>query len=229
MPIHPNTTQLLPDAPLDARIEALLFATGSAISRAALARQLGCDTATLDAALEALVARLAGTGLALIETERAVSLATAPAVADTLASMRRSQFDGDLGQAGLEVLAIILYRQPATRAAIDYIRGVNSAATIRALTMRGLIERAAGKGSDDSATYRVTPAALAHLGVMHESDIPEYAAVRAELDAFEARAERATDGEPESDAPEGEDGKTGAGEDATMPGSHAADPADTAA
>ena len=203
MPIHENTTQLLPDAPLDARVEALLFASGGALKYGSLQHQLGCSKEELSSALEALKTRLEGGATALVETDGAVALATAPSVAETVKAARKSQLETEIGQAGLEVLATILYRDGATRASIDYIRGVNSAATIRVLTTRGLIERTSGKRGEPEATYRATPALLEHLGVTHVSDIPAYDETREELAQLEARVEsNATTETPETPSEE---------------------------
>jgi len=177
----------LPTAPLDARIEALLFAHGGSLKFAALARMLGASTAEVEQALQELRIRLTG-GIVLIEQDAAYSLATAPVVADILASVRKKDWEGELGQAGLEVIAIILHRKETTRSSIDYIRGVNSASTLRILQTKGLIERASNKDAmHGEPLYRATPALLAHLGVTHVSDIPNHAATLAELEKFESR------------------------------------------
>jgi segregation and condensation protein B len=188
--MYPNTTQLLPQASLDARIEALLFTSGSAIKRSSLIRILGVSEAELAEALIQLKERLTRGGTAIIETEGAIALTTSPSMAETVQAVRKNQTQEDIGQAALEVLSVILYRENATRAGIDYIRGVNSAATIRALTMRGLIERVPNKNGNEAETlYRITPALLAHLGVTHVSDIPGRDVTLKELEAFDARSQ----------------------------------------
>ena len=195
--MYPNTTQLQPETALDARIEALLFASGAAMKRTALARALGVSEADTDAAIRALADRLKSGGTALIETDDAIALVTGPSVEETIRSIRKNQAQDEVGQAALEVLSVILYRENATRASIDYVRGVNSAATIRTLMMRGLIERMPGKSENDAeAQYRITPAFLAHLGVTHVSDIPGRDQILAEIGAFEKRSA------PEAQTPE---------------------------
>lgn len=194
--MYPNTTQLLPDASLDARIEALLFVSGSAIKHGSLARTLGASESEVTAALAQLKARLSNGGTTLIETEGAVALTTSPAVAETIALVQKKQTEEEIGQAGLEVLSVVLYKESATRAAIDYVRGVNSAATVRALTMRGLIERMGSKsGNEAEVAYRITPALLTHLGITHVSDIPGREVTLKELRAFEARNANTEDAE----------------------------------
>lgn len=182
---------------LDARIEALLFASGGTLRRGSLPRLLGASASDIDEALETLTSRLTG-GIVLIETEGALALRTAPSVAETVSGARRKDWEGELGQAGLEVIAIVLHKKQATRSSIDYIRGVNSASTLRILETKGLVERSGGVGENE-ALYRATPALLSHLGVTHVSDIPGHAETIAELEKFEARK---TEGDTESEADE---------------------------
>lgn len=174
-------------ASLDARLEALLFASGE-MKRTSLLRSLDCSKEELEAAVAALKARQSG-GITLIETEGALALVTSPRAAETVAGARKSEWEGELGDAGLEVLAIILYRKEATRSAIEYIRGVNSAATLRILQSKGLIERLRGEHGDTDARYGATPESYAHLGITHVSDLPNHDAMHKELADFEVRAE----------------------------------------
>ena len=92
----------------------------------------------------------------------------------------------EIGEAGLEVLAIVLYRGPSTRSQIDYIRGVNTSSTVRTLLARGLIERASNPNDSREYLYRPTTELLAHLGVSGVTDLPDCATISSELAAFEA-------------------------------------------
>lgn len=195
----PNTTQILPEATIDARIEALLFATGSAMRLKKLSKILGVTPDEVAEGVSVLKERLGKSGTKLIETEDSVLLATAPAVASTIMDARKNQFKQDIGDAGLEVIAIILYQGSATREKIDYVRGVNSASTIRALSMRGLIEQVSGKIGVSANSYQATTALLAHLGITHVSDLPEYKKTINDLAQFENRTEDNTDTQTEND------------------------------
>lgn len=182
------------NATLDARLEAMLFAGGGEQKRSTLARQLGCSAEALMGAVHDLEQRLSGSGLAVVATDTTVALATAPAVADTVSDLQKSALESEIGAAGLEVLSILVYRGPSSRASIDYIRGVNSAATLRILTTRGLIERLSAGGE---SRYQLTPQTLAHLGLQAAGEAPEYEAINTELQTFEARAEKEDNPETE--------------------------------
>jgi segregation and condensation protein B len=79
-----------------------------------------------------------------------------------------------LSQAAVEVLSIVAYRQPVTRADIESLRGKDSAAPLRQLVRLGLVEvvgRAEGSGS--AVRYGTTPRFLELFGLSRLEDLPE--------------------------------------------------------
>src|SRR3989344_4450492 len=126
---------------LSANIEALLFFRGEPVSKRELAKSLGVKEKEVAEGLSELKEKLAGRGVALLENGEEVELRTAPEASELIETIRREELSRDLGKAGAETLAIILYRNPVTRADIDYIRGVNSTFILRNLLIRGLVER----------------------------------------------------------------------------------------
>jgi len=171
---------------LAARAQAFLFVEGGSLPTHKLAQLLKSDQRGIKGVLEEIAASLEGSGLTLIQTDKEVSLATAPRVSDAVRESFEEALERDIGEAGLEVLAIVLYRGPSTRTHIDYIRGVNTTSTIRTLLARGLLERASDPTDARQYVYRPTPELLAHLGVRASAALPEYDTIRAELAAFEA-------------------------------------------
>lgn len=175
---------------LSAAAEALLFTEGGSMTRKKLMNLLNCSEEEFKGALATLKERLQG-GLTLIETDSEISLAIAPKTSETVREALKRELSRDIGDAGLEVLAIILYCGPSTRARIDYIRGVNTASTLRTLIARGLLER---EGNPDDAReylYKPTVELLAHLGVSNVKELPEYDTIVRELFEFEQRAAHA--------------------------------------
>ncbi|HEY4516648.1 MAG TPA: SMC-Scp complex subunit ScpB [Candidatus Paceibacterota bacterium] len=170
---------------LAARAEAFLFAEGGSLALHSLAKLLKCDEESARAALEELSVSLRGSGLTLILAGKEVALATAERVSSAVRESLQETLERDIGDAGLEVLAIVLYRGPSTRAQIDYIRGVNTTSTIRTLLSRGLLDRANNPDDAREYLYRPTAELLAHLGVSASSALPDYDTIRAELAAFE--------------------------------------------
>ncbi len=178
----------LPLADLASRAQALLFAEGDSLTIKKLAQLLECEPSVLLQALAELKEKLIGTGLTVVQTELEVALAVAPETGDTVRAARAKDASRDIGDAGLEVLGILLYEGPSTRADIDYIRGVNSTSTLRALLSRGLIDRVGNPLDGREYLYQPTVELLAHLGVREARELPEYATIATELATFKASA-----------------------------------------
>lgn len=168
---------------LDILIEALLFYKAAPQNKQKLKQLFAVPEEEFSAALEALKERLQGGATRLIETETDIQLATAPELSDFIESLRRDDLTGDIGKAGAETLAIILYREPISRAEIDRIRGVNSAFILRNLLMRGLISRESITGN--GYRFRITPALLQHLGITDKRALPHYSDFMSAIDAFD--------------------------------------------
>lgn len=158
-----------------AAVEALLFAAGEPTEKKQLAALLEINESDIQPILEELAGTLQGRGLALIETDSLIELRTSPEAAVIVKKLRDSEFTRDLGTASLETLAVVAYQGGATRSEIDWVRGVNSSASLRTLLLRGLIE-----GKEDSVDkrrtrYALTPDAFAHLGITKASELPRAA------------------------------------------------------
>jgi len=167
-------------------IEALLFWKGEPLSRENIARSLTLEQSQVDEGLAGLHTSLEGRGLALMEVNDEVALVTAPQASELIERLTKEELSKDLGKAGLEALSVILYQGPIGKSDIDYIRGVNSHYILRSLMIRGLVERLPDLSDQRSYRYRATPELLAHLGVTHLDQLPEYERLRSEIDAFRA-------------------------------------------
>lgn len=167
-------------------IQALLFAEGGALTYKSLAKSLGCSEDELMPALDALSAGLGGSGLSLVRSDTEASLVVSADAREVVAKKMSEEYERDIGDAGLEVLAILLYEGPSTRATVDYVRGVNSSSTLRNLLARGLIERSGNPEDGREFLYRPTTELLAHLGITKRDKLPEYGTISAELASFKA-------------------------------------------
>lgn len=169
---------------LQADIEALLFTSGEALSLKTLAHMTGTSPEEVTAALEKLERRLNEGGTRLMRKGDDVMLRSAPECGAAVARLEREERSQPLGTAGFETLAIVLYRGPLSRSAIEHIRGVQSSSIVRTLLIRGLIEKAPSK-TGRSPLYQATFDALAHLGITSLEELPEYAMVSKKLNDFE--------------------------------------------
>jgi segregation and condensation protein B len=174
------------------RIEAFLFTEGGTLSLRRLETALHLKRDELLAGLTALAGQLEGRGISLVYTDTEASLTTSREVSSAIEEVYKQELDRDIGDAGLEVLAIVLYRGPSTRAQIDYIRGVNTSSTVRNLLSRGLLERAGNPEDGREYLYRPTTELLAHLGIRTTDELSDYSTIKTELATFESQQHTAT-------------------------------------
>lgn len=179
---HPNTANGMVE--LHKHIQALLFSEGGALTYKSLAKSLSVSESEVKTALVHLEKTLEGSGLGLVHSDTEASLAVVPEAREAVIKVIKEDEERNIGDAGLEILTILLYEGPSTRAQIDYIRGVNSSSTIRTLLTRGLVERSGNPEDGREYIYRATAQLLAHLGTGKRENLPEYDTIAPELAAF---------------------------------------------
>lgn len=130
-----------PEAPLElteAALEALLFVAEKPLTRREIAVLAGVDRSVVDERLGDLEVSLLDRGIRLVASGERVELVTSPEAGALIA--RYVGADAiRLSPAALETLAIVAYRQPMTKAAVERIRGVDSDYSIRSLVHRRLV------------------------------------------------------------------------------------------
>lgn len=166
--------------PLARAIEAALFAAEEPLDVAALAEVLGgADGSAIAAALSDLVQQYSPRGIQLVERGGRWHFETAPDLAHLL--RREREQVRRLSRAATEVLAIIAYHEPVSRAEIEAIRGVQtSAGTLDVLMEAGWIGIAGRREAPGRPTiYATTPAFLDHFGLRSRKDLPGLGELRA--------------------------------------------------
>lgn len=123
-------------------LEAILFASGDPVSIEKLAQVLELEREDVIDCAQALEQeyKKRNAGIRILRLEDAYQLCSQPAYADLIVKMMRHRKPPKLSQAALEVLAIVAYFQPVTRAYIEDVRGVDSSYSVGVLAERGLIE-----------------------------------------------------------------------------------------
>ena len=171
---EPTARAPVPDpAQLRALVEALLFVSDGPVALGALARTLDVTPRRIELTLDALEGALEGHGMQLQRGPEGAQLITAPEAAELVEQFLGLESARRLSTAALETLAVIAYRQPVTRAAIEAIRGTSSDHVLATLRARGLIERvgrAAGPGRP--SLYGTTQRFLEHFGLLRASELP---------------------------------------------------------
>ena len=129
---------------LESTLEAVLFAAGDAVSLDRLCAALETPREDILAAAGALEALydLENRGLMLRRIEDRLQLCSRPMYAEAARRVTESRRAAPLSPAAREVLTIVAYRQPVTRAFIDQLRGVDSGGTLAGLAEKQLIEEA---------------------------------------------------------------------------------------
>ena len=164
--------------------EAILFACGSAVGFDKLAFAIGSSVADIPAALEILKKKYddESSAIELVIYEGYAQLVTKSIYGDivrTALELRRNQ---PLSRAALEVLAIIAYNQPVTRAFIDRVRGVESPSVTASLAEKGLIEEVGRLDAPGHPIlYGTTPVFLRTFGlssITELENLPELAEMR---------------------------------------------------
>ena len=127
---------------IEAAVEGILFASGEPVAADRIAVALDLDRDTVDQVLRRLADYYSyeRRGMRLVRMEDTWQLCSAPEYADLIRRAFEIRKPAKLSQPALEVLTIIAYYQPTTRAYVDQIRGVDSAYTVGLLLDRHLIQ-----------------------------------------------------------------------------------------
>jgi segregation and condensation protein B len=156
-----------------ALLAALLFSTGEVIPAARLAEFLELEPEMLAVAAEELAGELRLLGLDALSAAGGYKLVTSAQWDSYLAAFHRQERKARLSRSALEVLAIVAYEQPVSRAKIDELRQVASDSTLRTLLDRRLLTVAGREeGPGRPFLYRTTAQFLELFGLNSLDDLP---------------------------------------------------------
>ncbi len=127
---------------IEASIEAVLFASGEPVTVARLCEVFGLEGNDIEKHINALAVRLESeeSGIKLIKLENTYQLATKNEYGDYIRKAFDIKRKTPLSAAAFEVLAVVAYNQPVTRAFIEQVRGVDCSGVITTLLEKELIE-----------------------------------------------------------------------------------------
>ena len=161
---------------IESAMEGILFASGDPVHVDRLCTALELDRATAEQVLQRLMDYYAyeRRGIRLLRMEDSWQLCSAPDYAEVIRRAFEIRKPAKLSQPALEVLTIIAYYQPTTRAYVDQIRGVDSAYTIGLLLERRLIEECGRlQVPGRPHLYRTTKQFLRAFHLTSLEDLPE--------------------------------------------------------
>ena len=160
---------------LEHAIEAILFASGDAISIRRLADALDVSEEEVVTAAQALadLYQFERRGIRIIRLENSFQMCSDPLHAEAVRKVLETRKAGQLSAVLLEVLSIIAYRQPITRAYIEQVRGVDSSYSVSALVEKDLIEEAGRLDVPGRPIlYRTTQNFLRVFGLSRLDELP---------------------------------------------------------
>ena len=156
-------------------IEAILFAAGERIDVSRLSAVLEVDENEIIAAADGLMDTYAfeRRGMRIIRLEKGYQMVSSGEMADYITKCLETRKPPKLSSSQLETLTVIAYYQPATKAMVEQIRGVDSAYSVAALLNKKLIEEAGRLNVPGRPIqYKTTPDFLKTFGLQSLEDLP---------------------------------------------------------
>ena len=160
---------------LQRTIEAILFAAGERMDIQRLADVLETDPSEIEKATDALADEYAfqRRGIRILKLEKGYQMVSSGEMADYVTKALETRKPPKLSSSQLETLTIIAYYQPATKAMVEQIRGVDSAYSVAALLNKKLIEEAGRLNVPGRPIqYRTTPDFLRTFGLYSLEELP---------------------------------------------------------
>lgn len=185
---------------LQRAIEAILFAAGEPVSLARLAATFETDVSEVAAAVDALADDFAFNrrGIRILKLEDEYQMVSSGEMAEYVTRALETRKPPRLSASQLETLTIVAYYQPATKAMVEQIRGVDSAYSVSALMNKKLIEEAGRLNVPGRPIlYKTTPDFLRTFGISSLEELPPIEKV----DFGEPMIQETIEGMAEQEAP----------------------------
>lgn len=167
-----------------AKLEGVLFYLTRPVSMEKLSSIVDVSVDSVREGVLELKEQLEGRGIVLVEDGDKVMLRVSPVLTPILDRYVKKEKESGLSKPALETLTIILYKERATKAEIDFIRGVNSKYIIRTLLVRGLITKKDNPNNSRAPHYAPTTETYSYLGLSSRKDLPAYQSVSETLDNY---------------------------------------------
>ena len=161
---------------LQRALMAVLFAAGEPVAASRLAESLQVDESEIHRECEALMSALSfnRSGIRIVKLEDAYQMCSSAEMAEYVTKTLETRKPPKLSPSQLETLTVIAYYQPATKAYVETIRGVDSAYSVSALLTKKLI-RECGRLNVPGRPilYETTPDFLRVFGLESLADLPD--------------------------------------------------------
>lgn len=155
-----------------------LLYTGDSAHTATIAEFLGIEKEEILNVLDEVHALLSFLQLDLIQHKDTLAISIDKATAKKFHAQENKELVKPLSDSALQTLAVIIYKNGATKAEIDFVRGVDSGKSLKMLILRGLIEREHVK---NKKVYSATLDTLTYMGIEILEKLPHFESVNANL------------------------------------------------
>lgn len=127
---------------ISAAIEAILFSNGASVETSRLAKALEITEKKVDECISELIKDYSSEkrGITIIKLDNSYQMVSCKEYALQIRTVMDLRRNTPLSQAALEVLAVVAYNQPVTKAFVEQVRGVDCSGVIGSLTAKGLVE-----------------------------------------------------------------------------------------
>lgn len=162
---------------IESAIEAVLFSVGDFVTVSELSRAIGASEEEIQTAANHLKQSYMdrNAGIQLIVCNDAYQLSSVSAYYDCIREVLMPRREQPLSHAALEVLSVVAYNQPVVKSRIEFVRGVDSSATLNRLVERGLVEECGRLDTPGKPIlYRTTNEFLRTFGLQTLEELPSF-------------------------------------------------------
>lgn len=159
---------------IKSQILSILFVASKPVNIKELVDTLDITEDETREAISELVSENQNSGVILLAHNNRLQLSSNPDNSPAVKKFLSLELREKLTDAALETLAIIVYKQPVSKAEIENIRGVNSQYSLRHLLIRGLIEKVASTSDRRMQLYKTTLEFMQHLGIKDMKELPDF-------------------------------------------------------
>ncbi len=173
---------------MQAAIESVLFAAGDAVELDKLCTILDADATTVRSVIKKMMDEYSydKRGIRIIQLEDSYQMCSANEYYEYVAQLVQPRKTQTLSNAAIEVLAVVAYKQPVTRTAVEHIRGVNCDSLFNRLVERNLIEEVGRLDAPGRPIlFGTTQEFLRCFGIRTLSELPDFDTLRPPADGEE--------------------------------------------
>lgn len=155
-------------------LQAVLFASGEPMEGSRLAKLFSVNTEVIDHLIDSINDDYESLPFQILKLGGSYQMVTRPEHGDIIREALEAKHNAPLSQAAMEVLAIIAYNQPVTRAFIEQVRGIDSSSVVSSLVSKGLVAEAGRlEIPGRPIAYETTAAFLRSFGMKDIEALPQ--------------------------------------------------------